>query len=77
MCKWGTDTLVEVVMPADLSHTGMPRKALKGIDSCISGIVKALADAGIVMRSSCCGHGDYDGEIILEDGRKLVIKEAN
>jgi len=74
MCKWGTDTVVRVKMPADLSHTGEERWADKGIDSCIAPIVKALQEGGIDMRSSCCGHEKRDGEISLADGRTLVVR---
>lgn len=74
MCKWGWDTIEYVKIPADLSHTGEPRWKFLGVDSCIAPIVRALQCAGIDMRSSCCGHGERDGEIILADGRRLVIK---
>lgn len=76
MCKWGTDLSVYVKVPADLSHTGETRFAMKGIDACIAPIVKALQDAGIDMRSSCCGHGQCDGEIVLADGRVLAVRQA-
>lgn len=77
MCKWGTSTIVRVKVQAELSHTGEERWADKGIDSCIASIVKALQDAGIDMRGSCCGHGKQDGEIVLSDGRTLVIKATH
>lgn len=74
MCKWGTTTLVPVKVQAELSHTGEERWALKGIDSCIASIVRALQEGGIDMRGSCCGHGNSEGEIVLQDGRTLVVK---
>lgn len=74
MCKWGTDTIVRVRIPADLSHTGEARWKNVGIDSCIAPIVKALQDAGIDMRTSCCGHGTRNGEIALADGRTLAVR---
>ena len=74
MCKWGTTTPVLVTIPANLSHNEMEKLAYREIDSCISDIVKALQLNNIKMRSSCCGHGKSDGEIILNDGRILVIK---
>lgn len=74
MCNWGTNETVEVTIPADLSYTGKERKAEKGIDACIASIVKALEQAGIKMRASCCGHGKTHGEIVLQDGRTLVVK---
>lgn len=75
MCKWGLEVGVCVKLPADLSHTGEETWAVKGIDSCIAPIVKALQDAGIDMRSSCCGHGKHDGEISLTNGWTLVVKK--
>jgi len=42
------------------------------IDRCIAPIVKALNDAGIKTVSSCCGHGKWDGYILLED-RALIV----
>jgi len=44
------------------------------IDACIASLVRALQEAGINMRGSCCGHGKKDGWIELQDGRILVIK---
>lgn len=64
MCKWGTDTIVEI--------DGNP----KAIDSCIAQIVEALNRAGVPTDSSCCGHGKSDGGILLADGRALVIRDT-
>lgn len=73
MCEWGTFEEVEVTVPADLSHTGISFRKVCKIDKCISDIVRALSQAGILMRASCCGHGKHNGSIILQDGRELVI----
>jgi hypothetical protein len=73
MCKWGTDTLLRVPIPAGLSHTGMLRWDDKPVDSCIADIVQALNDAGLYTANCCCGHGKTDGTILLHDGRKLII----
>jgi len=67
---------VFVTIPADLSHTGKERLAMKRIDACIAPIVLALEMSGIHMRGSCCGHGKEDGGIVLQDGRVLVIKKG-
>lgn len=69
MCQWGTHKIIEVVIPADLSHTGLPYKKNIEIDACIAPIVKALNDAGIIMRGSCCGHNKTAGEIIIHCDR--------
>jgi len=42
-------------------------------DICIADLVAALNAANIVTVASCCGHGEQDGSILLEDGRELII----
>ncbi len=74
MCNYGTTTPVAVQIPADLSFTGRMRLAVKEVDLCLAPLVAALVNAGIVTRSSCCGHGKGPGEIMLQDGRRLVIE---
>lgn len=76
MCEWGEEQIVNVKIPADLSYTGYWRWKHVGIDTCIADIVQALQRGGIDMRSSCCGHGKGDGEIILQDRRVLCISEV-
>ena len=44
------------------------------IDFCIHQIVAALNAGGIRTLASCCGHGKIKGNIILEDGRALLIQ---
>ena len=73
MCNWGDSVSVEVLIPKDLSSSGSEKWVHKPIDRCISNIVSALQNAGINMRSSCCGHGKGPGEILFQDGRRLVI----
>ncbi|KKK76923.1 hypothetical protein LCGC14_2858740, partial [marine sediment metagenome] len=46
------------------------------IDFCIAPIVAALNAANITTVASCCGHGEQDGNIMLEDGRVLIIKKG-
>ena len=45
------------------------------IDYCIHHIVAALNAAGINTVASCCGHEKMKGNIILEDGRVLLIQQ--
>ncbi len=45
------------------------------IDLCIHQIVAALNAGGIPTVASCCGHGKMKGNIILEDGRVLIIQQ--
>lgn len=74
MCKQGS------VKEVKLCKESAARKALgikvgmAGVDTCIADIVQALNTAGIYTIASCCGHGETDGSIILEDSRELVIK---
>lgn len=58
---------IAVPIPADLSHTGKERIALKPIDACIADLVQGLNEHGIKTRASCCGHGNNPGVIVLED----------
>jgi hypothetical protein len=74
MCKRGDTVGVTVKIPAGLSSTGRSKWKVAEIDSCIVPIVQALQLHNIDMRDSCCGHGEADGWIDLQDGRKLVIK---
>ena len=76
MCDHGTVLLVNVKIPADLSHSGETYWKDAKIDGCIAPLVAALQLAGIDMRGSCCGHGERDGEIVLADGRGLLVKSA-
>lgn len=48
----------------------------RDIDLCIADIVAALNAANITTVASCCGHGKTDGDVLLKDGRKLVIKKT-
>lgn len=76
MCKWGTDIMLRVPMPADLSYTGEFRWADKPVDACIAPLVQALNDAEIYTANCCCGHGKAAGEIILHDGRVLIVVDT-
>ena len=79
MCRGsnlGDAILVKLKIPADLSSHGESYFGYKWIDSCIAPIVKALQEAGVDMRGSCCGHGKGDGKISLQDGRILVIRNG-
>lgn len=46
------------------------------IDYCIADIVAALNAANIPTIASCCGHLKINGNIVLEDGRELIIKRG-
>ena len=76
MCKWGTTTPVQVVIPADLSHTGRQRVAIKNIDACLALIIQALQRQGIHTRACCCGHGQRPAQITLANGKTLTLIQA-
>jgi hypothetical protein len=73
MCELGTTELVRVRIPVDLATGGRAKWKRMRIDACIAPLVRALQEAGINMRGSCCGHGRGCGDIHLQDGRMLVI----
>ena len=68
MCEWGECVNVKVTIPADLSHTGKTRCAVKPIDRCLADRVRRYERRGVVMRGSCCGHGKRPAEIIFHKG---------
>jgi hypothetical protein len=76
MCDDGDTVILAVPIPANLSYTGEMRWASKSVDRCLALIVDALNTAGVLTASSCCGHGRCDGNIILHDGRELVVRHA-
>jgi hypothetical protein len=74
MCASGDTVTVIVTIDASLSYEGVTVVKEKPVDRCIAPIVTALERAGIHMLGSCCGHGRSDGEILLVDGRTLIIQ---
>jgi len=67
-CLEGINTIVWI--EASHSHTGKGINKRTPIDSCIADLVKALYP---MAASSCCGHGQTEGRILLYDGRVLRI----
>ena len=68
MCKWGITAIqIKLAKPRADGSTHIPA------DPCIATIVQALNDAGIETVASCCGHSKRPGNIILSDGRELII----
>jgi hypothetical protein len=60
MCKWGTDRMVRLSFPNDISG-----KTECMVDYCISPLVQALNDFGFQTVGSCCGHGKNPASIIF------------
>lgn len=54
----------------DYGANYMPRRPL---DPCITSLVLALNAAGFVTEASCCGHGVRPANIVLRDGRELIV----
>ncbi|MEN6462797.1 MAG: hypothetical protein ABFC94_15690 [Syntrophomonas sp.] len=73
MCEHGNEIMLDLTIPAYLSHTGRGFIKSCGIDACIAPIVKALNDGGIYTITSCCGHGKEPGSILLADGYEILI----
>ncbi len=61
MCKWGTTTAMFI------------GDKIIGVDRCIYKIVHALNRAGCRTIASCCGHGNCPVNIVIEDGREILI----
>lgn len=76
MCKWGENQTVELIQPACIAAEGSDTRKAVLVDRCIAGIVQALNSAGIRTLGSCCGHGKSSGEILLEDGRRIIVEES-
>lgn len=70
--------MMELPIPASLSHTGREYVKRVDIDGCIADMIKALNDGGCPTVACCCGHGRSTGRITLVDGRRLIVipKEA-
>lgn len=45
-------------------------------DPCLAPLIGALNDGGIGTVASCCGHGRRPGNVVLADGRELVIASS-
>lgn len=74
MCRHGDEVSLPVRVDERDSHTGNAYHTHKAVDRCIADVVDALNSAEIWTRTSCCGHGERDGEILLADGRLLVVR---
>lgn len=69
MCNDHSGVLVEIPGASSRGHLGKAR----GIDACIAPLVEALNKAGMPTVASCCGHGRRAGNVVLEDGREILI----
>ena len=45
----------------------------RNIDDCLVPIVTALNNGGVPTVACCCGHGNRWGNVILADGRELIM----
>ena len=67
MCEWGN--VNDVKIKGHFNKNGKPFY----VDKCIANLIQALNDGGVSTVASCCGHGKGFGNIILRDGRELII----
>lgn len=73
MCSWNNTAPLHVKAHKNwVRHISDGRKLIE-VDSCLADIIYALNEAGIHTEACCCGHGKRPGNIILSDGRELVI----
>ncbi len=61
MCEWGASVRVKL------------QRGYCDVDACIAPLVQAMNDNGMETVASCCGHGNRPGEIILDDGRSVIL----
>ena len=73
MCKYGTDRFVDQALFPGADYIDKSKKV--HLDECIADLVLALNEGGVHTIASCCGHGHPPGEILLKDGRTLLIIE--
>lgn len=76
MCRWGSDTVLNLTVDKAVSHTGNQRLADVKIDSCIAEFVENLNHSGVRTVNSCCGHGKGEGRILLSSGANLILPRA-
>ncbi len=46
---------------------------VRDVDFCIAGLVAVLNAANRPTDASCCGHGRFPANILLRDGRRLIV----
>lgn len=46
-------------------------------DPCLAPLIKALNDGGLPTVASCCGHGHRPGDVMLADGRTLLVLDGD
>lgn len=69
MCESGD------VVPMWLPTEHAPGWKLRPVDRCIAPLVAALRAAGFETVNSCCGHGKRDTEVLLADGREVIVRQ--
>ena len=73
MCEHGTDRLVDQSLLPGVDYLDKDKEV--HIDECIADLVLALNRGGAYTIACCCGHKHPPGEILLKDGRTLLIIE--
>lgn len=70
MCKRGTETMVALCRPKLIS--GQFDDDDVPVDACMAPLVQLLNDRGVRTFGCCCGHGEEEGFISLEDDKGCV-----
>lgn len=76
MCQHGDTVTLRVKVVAGLAAEGVDTWKEKPVDRCLAPVVEALQAGGVDMLGSCCGHGHSPGEILLADGRSLIVQRC-
>lgn len=77
MCEHGDTVPVRVHSPGWLTHSGEAEWRTVPVDRCIAPIVELLVASGVYTSGACCGHGNGPGEILLQDGRAVEVREGD
>jgi len=67
------NVLVNLCTPRHCSNLNTAK-----VDACIAPLIQILNDFGVKTRNCCCGHGEYQGIIIIEqDNERIDLKLKN
>lgn len=71
MCKWGTNKLVKLAYPKEVS-----KNSFVSVDACISHLVQRLNEHGVHTLGCCCGHGNGEGSITIHPNNFQINKDG-
>jgi len=67
MCKWGTDKMVKLAYPMHNS-----KRMEIAVDACLQPLIQMLNDYKIHTVGCCCGHGNGEGSILIEQNEQII-----